>query len=71
MRLRGGSPALNDGDIELLDIAFKYSAEAGSPNVGYIRGVFSNWKSAEVYTSEEYWEHEVQRDRAFMASLKA
>ncbi|MBQ8908316.1 MAG: DnaD domain protein, partial [Clostridia bacterium] len=62
VHLKGREVQLSLSDVELLEIAFKASADAGAPNVSYIRGVYSNWRQKRIFTPDDYWENEVKRD---------
>ena len=63
MRLKGKETLLSLEDLELLEIAFKASADAGAMNVSYIRGVYANWHQRHILTPDDYWDHEIRRDK--------
>lgn len=64
VRLRGPEAELSDGDVELLEIAFKASAKSGAENVAYIRGIYERWGARGIRTPDDYWAHEAERDIA-------
>lgn len=68
-RLRGADAELDAGDVELLEIAFKASAEAGACSVAYIRGIFDHWRANAIYTPDDYWTNEVRRDGAVLPTF--
>jgi len=51
-----------DGDVELLEIAFKLSAEAGAQHISYIRGIYEHWGARGICSPDDYWENEADRD---------
>ena len=53
---------IREDDMELLEIAFNASAEAGVCSIAYLRGVYGNWRKNGISTSEDYWNHELKRD---------
>jgi len=61
-RQRGPNAELNDGDVELLEIAFKLSAEAGAQHISYIRGIYEHWGARGICSPDDYWENEADRD---------
>lgn len=62
VRRRGGEEEMCEDDMELLEIAFGASADAGACSIAYLRGVYANWYRGGILTSDEYWENEVRRD---------
>lgn len=59
---RGVDEEMGEDDMELLEVAFMASAEAGACSIAYLRGVYANWHRGGILTSDEYWENEVRRD---------
>ena len=53
---------IREDDMELLEIAFNASAEAGVCSIAYLRGVYGNWRKNGISTSDDYWNHELKRD---------
>ena len=52
----------NDPNLDLLEIAVKCAAESGNPNLAYITGAMRNMFKLGIFTSDDYWQHEAQRD---------
>ena len=59
---RGREASVGEDDMELLEIAFMASADAGAHSLSYLRGVYTNWHKSGILTSDAYWENEVHRD---------
>jgi len=62
-----GKPAsgfsMSDDDVFLLSTAFESAANAGKPNLSYVRGVFTKLRQRNIRTQEAYWDYEYQRNQ--------
>ena len=58
---RGEDARMGEDDMELLEIAFIASVEAGAYSLSYLRGVYGKWHENGILTSDAYWTNEVHR----------